>query len=259
MEPKRMETLPSPLIQLQTWLTQSESVVSMLSCYLVRSYELTIYFFFFFVQQTSLPAPCWVLREREGAAQPGDRISPPAETGNKSNSLIGCVSSWQVWVILILQKNLDLWAVGEKSPVSLCLIHPSSRYTVFLLVTLERYYSTGRLCKHQRGHYQMEIWRHQRDNRERVLSTEGCASQYALLGLLVPDVSWEQSVQGTNPREIKYSEGLILKEICWNYQLWSIQEINLKLCHKNSTWKKCKCNIISINRKESLYWHLRKL
>lgn len=57
-------------------------------------------------------------------------------------------------------------------------------------------------------------WRQQRDGQEEVLSTDGHASQYALLGLLVPDVSWEQKVQGTNPREIKYSEGLILKEIC---------------------------------------------
>lgn len=50
----------------------------------------------FFVQQTSLLAPCWVPHEREGSAQPGDRISPPAETGNKSNPLTGCFSSWQV-------------------------------------------------------------------------------------------------------------------------------------------------------------------
>lgn len=40
-QPNRMETFPSPLIQLQTWLTLPELLVSMLSCYSVRSYELT--------------------------------------------------------------------------------------------------------------------------------------------------------------------------------------------------------------------------
>lgn len=34
-----------------------------------------------------------VPHEREGAAWPRDRISAPAETGNDSNSFIGCVSS----------------------------------------------------------------------------------------------------------------------------------------------------------------------
>lgn len=42
-EPKRMETFPSPLIQLQTWLTLTEGLVSILSCYSVRSYELTVF------------------------------------------------------------------------------------------------------------------------------------------------------------------------------------------------------------------------
>lgn len=40
--------------------------------------------------------------------------------------------------------------------------------TAFLLVTLDRYYSTGRFCNH-RGHYQMETQGHQRGDQERVV------------------------------------------------------------------------------------------
>lgn len=54
----------------------------------------------------------------------------------------------------------------------------------FLVVTLEKFCSAGRLCKYQRGHCQRQTWRHQRDHQERFLSTEGCASRYALPGLL---------------------------------------------------------------------------
>lgn len=172
----------------------------------------------FFIQQTSLPAPYWALHGREGAAPPGDRISPPAETGNKSNSFIGCVSSWQV-----VRKTYSTGKIrplnsrreesSQSSPYpALLLLLPA-----FLLVTFERHYSTGRLCKHQGGRCQIATWRHQRGDQVGVLSTEGHAPLYALLGLLVPDVSWEQRVQRTNPREIKYPEGLILKEICWTY------------------------------------------
>lgn len=124
-KPKRMETFPSPLIQLQTWLTLTEGLVSILSCYSVRSYELTDFL-------SSKPA-CQLLAEfplKQRAAQPGGRISPPAETGNQPNSFTGCVSSWEVWEILILQKSLDHWTVGEKSPANLHFIHPFSHYSL---------------------------------------------------------------------------------------------------------------------------------
>lgn len=118
-EPKWMETFPSPLIQLQTWLTLTEVLVVLLFSEKLWAHRVV-------VLQSGLPAPCWVPPEKERAAQPGGRISPPAETGNKPNSFTSCVSLWEVWEILISQKSLDHWTVGEKSPASLHFVYPFS-------------------------------------------------------------------------------------------------------------------------------------
>lgn len=69
---------------------------------------------------------------------------------------------------------------GEES--SQPLLYPSllPLRIAFLLATLEKFCSAGRLCTYQIGDCQRQMWRHQRDHQERCLLTDGCTSQYAL-------------------------------------------------------------------------------
>lgn len=121
-EPTRMETFPSPLIQLQTWLTLTEFLVSMLSCYSVRNYELTDFL-------SSKPG-CQLLAEfplkRRGLPSLEAEFFHLQKQGTRQTH--SQASSWEVWEILFLQKNLDHWTVGEKSPANLYFNHLFSHY-----------------------------------------------------------------------------------------------------------------------------------
>lgn len=81
----------------------------------------------------------------------------------------------------------------------------------FLLVTLEKFCSAGRLYKYQRGHGQRQTWRHQRDHQETCLSAEGSTCQYVLPGLLV-----ELGTQSSRnePQRNKVLQRTDFREIC---------------------------------------------
>lgn len=178
----------------------------MLSCYSVRTYELMDFL--------SSKSACQLLAEfplkRKGLPSLEAGFLHLQKQGTSQTHSGAVFHHEKCEKYLFYRKFRPLNSRGEES--SQPSLYPSllPLLIAFLLVTLEKFCSAERLCKYQRGHCQRQTWRHQRDHQERFFSTEGCTSRYALPGLLVPDVSWEQRVQGMNPREIKYSKKQIL-------------------------------------------------
>lgn len=212
-EPKRMETFPSPLIQLQTWLTLTEFLVSMLSCYSVRSYELTDFL--------SSKSACQLLAEfppkRKGC--PARRQDFSTCRNREQAKLIHrlCFIMRSMRNTFFTEKFRPLNSRGEES--SQPLLYPSllPLLIAFLLVTLEKFCSAGRPCKYQRGHCQRQTWRHQRDHQKRCLSTEGCTSQLYSAWPFSPRCELGTKSSRNGPQGNKVLQRTEFREICWHY------------------------------------------
>lgn len=207
-ESKRMETFPSPLIQLQTWFTQSESVVSVLSCYSARSYELTGIFCPANQLASSLLSSlfkwrgCLAWRNDFSACRNREQVKLTRRL---------CFIITSVGNTYFTKKCRPLNSRGVQaaftssipSPLTDCIFVSDSWKLVFNWKALQiqggKHGDTSDMTK-------ME------SSRQRVVHL----SMLCFAWPFVPRSElWTKSSR--NQPQTKYSEGLTLKEICWTY------------------------------------------